>query len=82
MHGESVGDDYVANDKGVVVDIIETDEPHRIITEDGGLLPFNDPENDSKELENYKVGDQLVQFISDSDIESIMTKAGAGKKAI
>ena len=80
MHGESVDDDYIVNRKGIIVDIIKTSDPDRILTEDGGLLPFNDPENDPKELGNYKTGDQLVQFISDADLENIMTKVGAGKK--
>jgi len=74
-------DDFIVNESGEVVEIISTNDPHRILTESGEVLYSNDPSTDQQEMDLYDVGFQMVQFIDDDLIENIMAvrKAGSGE---
>ncbi len=75
-----VPDDITVDKKGNVVERVETDKPHRLFVKDGeskSELALNDPENDQKRLDNAKVGDKLVNFASDEDINLMTEQSGA-----
>ena len=72
-------DNFTVDESGVVTKIEKTDQPHRLFFENKSgkrtEITFNDPENDSKQLETYKEGEQAVTFVPDKDVNGIMKES-------
>ncbi len=81
-----VADDYIVNIGGTLQQIIPTDSPHMLFVEgengEKTELTFNDPENDRAQLGTFKVGEQVVQFVSDADVNGIMKQSDIQEEGI
>jgi RHS repeat-associated protein len=79
-------DDHIyVNNEGVVISIVEDDGPNtlNLVNNDGSTtsLSLNDPMNDPAKLDRTFIGDNLVQFIDDSQINSLMKDSGINSEA-
>jgi RHS repeat-associated protein len=77
--GMKVDDHIIVNSSGIVTEIIPKEGPHKIFSETGSEIVPHDQSVDQEELSIYRVGDKIIEFISDEEFENIMTNAGAGK---
>lgn len=77
-------DNYIVDEEGVITEIEENDEPHRLFVQDESgdrtELKFNDPENDRYQIETFSEGEQAVEFVSDEEINGIMEESEMSDK--
>lgn len=80
-------DDYLVDKYGTLKEVKDTNKPDRILQVDDSNLTervyeLNDATNDSEQLASYQIGDQIVTFISDLEINGIMKNSKIDSKNI
>jgi len=77
-----VPDDYIVNGDGVLTDVILNDKPDRLLVDRDGKrteYKLNDTEKDFQELSMANLGEQVLRFVNDKDMNGIMKDSGAEK---